>query len=105
MEDIFRNMEDVEVYIVDDIGIRAQRWEHHQTVIVDEMLSRLKYNGFTVNPLKCKWAAVYPFDGMWYVPDSGQTNVLHVRCMPRQFKIMTSHPLSHTTIIYDLLAT
>jgi hypothetical protein len=32
MEDIFWDMEDVEVYI-DDVGIWAQGWEHHQTTI------------------------------------------------------------------------
>ncbi len=54
MEDIFRDMEDVKVYI-DDIGIWAQSWQHHQK-IVEEVLQRLESNGFTVNPLKCKWA-------------------------------------------------
>mgnify|MGYP000205434783 CR=1 FL=1 len=53
MEDIF-DMRDVEVYI-DDIGIWAQSWKHHQR-IVSEVLQRLKINGFTVNPLKCERA-------------------------------------------------
>jgi hypothetical protein len=54
MEDIFRYMQDVEVYI-GDIGIWAQSWEHHQQVI-SEVLKRLETNGFTLNPLKCEWA-------------------------------------------------
>jgi hypothetical protein len=31
MEDIFCDMQDVKVYI-DDIGIFAQSWEHHQKI-------------------------------------------------------------------------
>ncbi len=54
MEDIFCNMTDVKVYI-DDIGIWAQSWEHHQKVVA-EVLERLETNGFMVNPLKCEWA-------------------------------------------------
>jgi hypothetical protein len=54
MEDIFYNMADVKIYI-DDIGIWAQSWEHHQKVVA-EVLEPLETNGFTVNPLKCKWA-------------------------------------------------
>jgi hypothetical protein len=34
MEDIFRDMEDTEVYI-DDIGIWAKSWEHHQLVVAE----------------------------------------------------------------------
>jgi hypothetical protein len=45
MEDIFRDMLDVEVYI-NDIGIFAQSWEHHQ-IIVSEVLKLLEDNGFT----------------------------------------------------------
>jgi hypothetical protein len=39
MEDIFRDMEDIEVYI-DDIGIFAQSWIHHQKIIT-EVLKQL----------------------------------------------------------------
>jgi hypothetical protein len=42
MEDIFRDMEYVKVYI-DDIRIFAQSWEHHHT-IVTEVLKQLKNN-------------------------------------------------------------
>jgi hypothetical protein len=40
MEDMFKDMEDVEVYI-DDIGIWAHSWEHHQIVVV-EVLRQLE---------------------------------------------------------------
>jgi hypothetical protein len=68
MEDIFRDMEDVEVYI-DDIGIFAQSWEHHQAIVA-EVLKCLESNGFTVNPLKCEWA-VQETDwlGYWMTPN------------------------------------
>jgi hypothetical protein len=68
MEDIFRDMEDVEVYI-DDIGIWAQSWQHHQK-IVEEVLQLLENNGVTVNPLKCEWA-VKETDwlGYWLTPE------------------------------------
>jgi hypothetical protein len=67
MEDIFRDMPDVEVYI-DEIRIFAQSWEHHQTIVV-EVLKQLEDNGFTVNPLKCEWA-VHKTDwlGYWLTP-------------------------------------
>jgi hypothetical protein len=54
MEDIFCNMTNIEVYM-DDIGIFAQSWEHHQTIVA-KVQKRLEDKGFTVNPLKCMWA-------------------------------------------------
>jgi hypothetical protein len=44
MEDIFQHLTDIEVYI-DDIGIWAQSWEHHQRVVA-EVLKLLEENGF-----------------------------------------------------------
>ena len=52
MEDIFHDMEDVDVYI-DDIGIWLLDDEHAER-IESEVLRRLEDNGFTVNPLKCE---------------------------------------------------
>ena len=68
MEDVFRDMADTEVYI-DDIGIWAQSWQHHQKIVA-EVLRRLEDNGFTVNPLKCEWA-VQETDwlGYWLTPE------------------------------------
>jgi hypothetical protein len=68
MEDIFSDMVNVEIYI-DDIGIWAQSWEHHQKVVA-EVLEQLETNGFTVNPLKCEWA-VQETDwlGYWLTPE------------------------------------
>jgi hypothetical protein len=44
----------VEVYI-DDKGIFSDSWEQHLAVHCT-VLQKLQENGFTVNPLKCKWA-------------------------------------------------
>ena len=54
MENIFRNLEDTDVYI-DDVGAFSKSWEHHIDLI-DKILKRLQDNGFTINPLKCEWA-------------------------------------------------
>jgi putative transposase len=67
MESIFCDMPDVKIYI-DDIGIWAQSWDHHQELVA-KVLERLKANGFSVNPLKCKWA-IQETDwlGYWLTP-------------------------------------
>ena len=51
MENIFRDVEDAEVYI-NDIGAFSNTWDHHISII----LTKLRDNGFTVNPLKRDWA-------------------------------------------------
>jgi hypothetical protein len=54
MENIFRDVAEVEVYI-DDISIFSDSWEQHLAVLLI-VLQKLPENGFTVNPLKCEWA-------------------------------------------------
>ncbi len=51
MENIFRNVNDPEVYI-NNIGAFLPDWEHHITLL-HAIATKLKENGFTVNPLNC----------------------------------------------------
>jgi hypothetical protein len=52
MKNIFRDVEDAEVYI-DDIGAFFNSWEEHMALL-STILTLLQDNGFTVNPLKCE---------------------------------------------------
>ena len=54
MENIFRDLEDAEVYI-DDVGCFSNSWSKHLD-LSDIILRKLQENGFTVNPLKWEWA-------------------------------------------------
>jgi transposase InsO family protein len=67
MEDLFRNCDEVDVYI-DDIGIFSNSWADHLTSL-HKVLTILQDNNFTVNPSKCEWA-VQETDwlGYWLTP-------------------------------------
>eukprot|EP00957_Ditylum_brightwellii_P139183 10608239-Ditylum_brightwellii.AAC.1 len=54
MENVLRSIEDADVYI-DNIGAFSNNWESH-IKLIDEILHRLRENGFTINPLKCERA-------------------------------------------------
>ena len=67
MENLFRDLAEVDVYI-DDIGIFSNSWEDHLKSI-QKVLEILTASNFTVNPLKCEWG-VQETDwlGYWLTP-------------------------------------
>ena len=68
MEDLFRALEQTDVYI-DDVGVFDNSWEEHLASL-DKSLSILQEHNFTVNPLKCEWG-VQETDwlGYWLTPN------------------------------------
>ena len=55
MENLFRDLDDVEIYI-DDIGCFSSTFVGHIQTL-DVILTCLEQNRFTINPSKCEWAA------------------------------------------------
>ena len=54
MESVLAGINHADIYI-DDVGAFSQTWDHHIKLLGD-ILSHLRENGFTINPLKCGWA-------------------------------------------------
>ena len=54
MENLLRDIDDVEIYI-DDIGCFSSTFSSHIQTL-DMILTHLEQNRFTVSPSKCEWA-------------------------------------------------
>jgi hypothetical protein len=67
MENVLSDIDDADVYI-DDIVAFSNDWDHHVNLLAT-ILRQLHENGFTIDPLKCKWA-VKETDwlGYWFTP-------------------------------------
>ena len=67
MEQILRNIDDLEVYI-DDIACFSNTYDDHMLLICN-VLDRLRSKGFVINPRKCEWAIKETnFRGHWLTP-------------------------------------
>jgi hypothetical protein len=88
MENIFKEVDDAEVYIAYILGAFSNSREEHKSLI-SKILTLLQDNGFPVNPLKCEWA-VKETDwlGHWLTPmapSHGKRKLmLYYRCSLQQ---------------------
>ena len=53
MEEVLRNIDDIDCYI-DDIGVFSPNWERHLDTL-SNVLQKLEDNELTINCLKCEW--------------------------------------------------
>ena len=68
MENVLRDIDDIEVYI-DDIAVFSSDFDQHLAVI-RKILTRLRDKGFIANPRKCEWCIEQTdFLGHWLTPD------------------------------------
>ena len=67
MEHVLQGVMDADVYI-DNIGCFGKSWKQHLQVL-EQVMTRLQDNGFSVNPRKCEWAVQETdFLGYWLTP-------------------------------------
>ena len=68
MKNVLRGLEDIEVDVyLDNVGFFSNSWNHH-VKLLDEVLYRLKSNGFTVNPRKEFAVQETDWLGHWLTP-------------------------------------
>ena len=68
MEHILQGVMDADVYI-DDIGCFGKSWKQHLQVL-EQVMTHLQDNSFSVNPRKCEWAVQETdFLGYWLTPN------------------------------------